>query len=65
MKPNKRTRVFLVTLDIPEDVYIRDVKDYILNAVKDFCGCLSPENPWFDLDRNSIKVVQQKIRKQS
>ena len=49
-------RQFIVEVEMPEDVTITEMSNYIHGAVGCECGSLHPDNPLFDLDRDSIKV---------
>lgn len=50
-------RLFLVTVDLPKDVTIKQMRDYIEEAVGTWCRSLDPENnPLFDIDADSVKV---------
>lgn len=53
---------FVVELELPEDATATDARDYILDAVRAYCGGLRPPNeygvgdPMFDLDCDSIRT---------
>jgi hypothetical protein len=56
---------FVVSLDVPEGSSVTDVKDYIEDAVRTWCGSLrsaggygedDPGDPMFYLDKDSVKV---------
>lgn len=49
---------FIVEIDLPEDVTITEMKNYIYDSVATMCGSLHPlDDSLFDIDRESIKVV--------
>lgn len=49
-------RTFTVTVEMPSGVTIKEMKQYINDAVRNWAGGYDPELPIFDLDRSSIKV---------
>lgn len=49
---------FKVTVDAPHGVNRADLREYIHDAVGGWKGQFHPENPLFDLDRESVSVVQ-------
>lgn len=60
MKKSKknRRRSFRVTVVIPEGVSVAEMREYIREAVRMWCKSFDPENdPLFDLDYNSVRVV--------
>lgn len=54
-----KTRQFLVTIEIPRGATVEEMRTYIWDAIVTLKGGLSPDDPLFDIDRDSIKV--QKI----
>ena len=50
-------RHFKVSLDIPDDVPIAEVKQFILDAVQSEVGYRHPSDPMHMLNRNSIRVT--------
>jgi len=46
-----------VQIEVPMNVYIDDVKEYVRDAVKTHCGGLHPEDPMFNLNRDSVKII--------
>lgn len=61
----KSSRVyFKVALDLPEDVSISDMKEYIEDSVQSNVGCKDPScDPLFYLDRKTVKVTRILKRK--
>lgn len=55
---------FTVTLDMPEGMSKGDMKQYIEDAVKSWAGCYPPNEPVFDLNRNSVKATHQRKKKE-
>lgn len=49
-------RSFIVTLDLPRGVGVRQMVQYIRTEIKANIGRLDPEEPLADLDRDSVKV---------
>lgn len=63
--PKRRRRSFMVSLDIPPQATIRDVREYIHEAINDWCGqcrppgsynITDPGDPMWELNRDSIRV---------
>ena len=52
----KRRARFTVSVDIPVGVTAVGMTAYIAEAVQGWRGGFHPDDPLFDLDRNSIKV---------
>ena len=50
----------VVYVDRPRDVSIKEMLNYVENAVKTECGNLSSDDPLSDLDRNKVKAVRYK-----
>ena len=48
---------FLVTLDLPDGVTPAELAEYIDDAVCSWCKGQDPEDPIFDLDRESVNVA--------
>jgi hypothetical protein len=55
-KMKARKKKFLVKIEIPEDVTIAEMKDYIEDALLYWCKSYSSEDPLFDLRSETIKV---------
>jgi hypothetical protein len=51
------TALFEVRVNLPDGVTSSQMKQYILESVQSMCGCLSPDDPLFELDRKNVKVV--------
>ena len=49
-------RYFQVTLDVSSDVSIKEVKQFILDALQSEVGYRHPDDPMHMLNRKSIKV---------
>ncbi len=47
---------FLVTVEIPEDVTITQMQEYIKESIETLCKSYHFSDPLFDLDWKSIKV---------
>lgn len=56
-------RKFIVTLDMPQNVTVREMSLYIEEAVATWHGQEDPETPIFDLDGDSVKVKPVPTRK--
>lgn len=54
--------VFLVSLERPSGVSKAEMVDYIAQAVKGDCGCLSPDEPlfYFHEKRSSVRVTARR-----
>lgn len=50
-------RVFIVQVEMPRDVTVSEMRDYIEEAVSTWKGSLHPDEPLFDLKREMVKVV--------
>ena len=50
-------RAFQVTLEMPRGVKVGEMSDYILDAVQTWKGQLHPDDPLFDLDYETVRVV--------
>ena len=48
---------FLVTLDLPPKVTLKQMAAYIANEVKCGVGQMMPDEPLWNLDRDSVKVT--------
>ena len=48
---------FVVTLEMPECVSIKEMKEYINEAVAVWCKSYNPNEPLFDLNGNKVKVT--------
>lgn len=46
-----------VRLELPPGANTKAAVDYVRSAVRSWCGGLDPEDPMFDLERNSVKVA--------
>ena len=63
MKPKSRQVKVLVTLDLPPGATIRRAVSYVQEAVQCHAGGLDAEtDPWFYLDRHSVKTRVPRIR---
>jgi len=49
---------FKVRVEMPEDVYIADMREYIQVAVESWKGSLNPEEGLFWMDADKVKVTQ-------
>jgi hypothetical protein len=49
-------RKFVVTVEMPPWATVRDMTNYIRDAVQTCRGGLDPEDPVFDLDPEKVKV---------
>ncbi len=47
---------YVVAVERPDGVTHAQMADYIEDAVRTFKGGLSPDDPLFDLDKDSVKV---------
>jgi len=56
-------RCFVVTLNMPEEVTVREMIEYIDEAVSTYKGCYYPGEPLFSLDRDSVKVKSVPIKR--
>ena len=50
-------RQFIITLDIPADVGLIEMEEYIRQAVASDKGSLPPSDPLFQLDSKSVSVA--------
>jgi hypothetical protein len=58
MSCNIQTKhAFEVRVLLPEGVTIGQMESYIRESVQSMCGCLSPDDPLFDLNKKKVKVV--------
>ncbi len=57
-------RRFIVTLEVPDGVSLADMTSYIKDAVVAIPGYYQKEEPIFNLDRESVKVVRGKTSAQ-
>ena len=62
MKSRKR-QSFVVTCNIPEGCTVKDVREYIDDAVSVWKGSMDPESPIFDFDGNSVRVTVKQPKK--
>lgn len=46
----------IIEFDLPEGASEDDAESYTLDAVHSYCGGLHPDDPMFELDRNSVVV---------
>lgn len=51
---------YIVILDRPEGVSIREMKAYLEEAISIWCKSFDPDEPIFDLDSNKVKVSRLK-----
>lgn len=51
---------YIVILDRPEGVSIREMKAYLEEAISIRCKSFDPDEPIFDLDSNKVKVSRLK-----
>jgi hypothetical protein len=63
MARKPRVEEFVVRLEMPEDVGIGEMQEYIDEAVGAWKGQLHPDNPLFDLDRDTVKVCRPHKRR--
>jgi hypothetical protein len=61
MKPKRRK--FEVSVEMPEGVGVREMQDYIRDAVGTWAKSTDPESPIFDLNYDSVKVKVVKEEK--
>lgn len=47
---------YIVTIDRPDGVSVRNMVEYIEDAVGCMCGGYNPLDPIFDLESNSVKA---------
>ena len=47
---------FKVTVDLPKGVTQVEMGEYIKQSIRTMAGSLHPDDPMFDLDRDSVKV---------
>lgn len=52
-----RHKAFLVRLNLPPGCSVGEMREMIEDAIKCWPGSLHPEDPRFDLDRDSVQVV--------
>jgi hypothetical protein len=52
---------FIVHVDLPRNVSVLRMQQYILGEVQAGIGQLSPMDPLFDLDRSSVKVERIRL----
>ena len=45
-----------VELEIPLNTYTEDIKNYVVDAVKSHAGGLAPEEPMFNINRESVRI---------
>lgn len=48
---------FLLEIDVPNGASLIELRDYITEEVKVGCGSRRPEDPIFNLDRDSVKLA--------
>lgn len=62
---DKSNRVyFKVAVDLPEDVSLKDMREYIEDSVQSNVGCKDPScDPLYYLDRKTVKVTRIVKRK--
>lgn len=53
-------RKFTVEVEIPEGCTVTEMKEYIRLAVRCWAGGMDPEDPIYDLDKDSVKVSTQR-----
>lgn len=56
-------RAFIVSPDMPRGVTVPEMQEYINSAVRVWKGQLFPEEPLYNLDRDSIHVTAVKQRR--
>ena len=58
-------RKFIVEVEMPKLVPLYSMREYIEDAVKSLKGTLRPDNPIFNLDRQSVtvKIVLRRKKK--
>lgn len=52
-----KKKSFKVTVAIPDGVGIKDMQDYIKEAVQTWYGQLHPDNPLYNLDYKTVTCV--------
>lgn len=57
-KPPTRTLAFIVTLELPERAAVDELRQYIEEEVKAGVGQRPPDDPLFNLNRDSVRVVR-------
>lgn len=50
-------RMFIVQVEMPEGCTVDDMRAYIWDAVATWRGQLHPDEPLFDLDGDSVRVL--------
>jgi hypothetical protein len=58
---------FVVTVTVPAGVTLREMADYIREAVQDWHNSLDPETPLFNLDDRTVtvKCVKQPVKQRN
>ena len=59
----RKRKKFVVTIEQPIYCSISELRDYIEDAVSSYAGCYNPMSPIFGLNRDSVKVVRQRIHR--
>jgi hypothetical protein len=52
-------RSFRVSLEMPEDVSVDEMQQYIADAVGSWCKGCDPDSPIFELDRDTVRVARR------
>jgi hypothetical protein len=52
----KVKRSFVVTLEVPDGVSLPEIRQYIREAVADYCKGTNPDEPLFALDGDKVTV---------
>lgn len=50
-------RSFIIEVDIPPNVTVAQMKEYIVSAVQCECGQRHPDDPLHSLDRDKVRIV--------
>lgn len=54
----KRIITLVVRFERPEEVSsVQECEEFVRDALQTYPGMAPPESPWFELDRESIKVT--------
>ena len=52
-------RSFKVSVEMPEDVSVDEMQQYIAQAVGGWCKGCDPDSPIFELDRDTVVVTRR------
>lgn len=56
-KKSVTTAVFNVTVTLPPGMNLKDMQDYVRDAVKSYKGGMDPQDPTFHLDPDTVRVA--------